>query len=147
MSVKPVPDGYHTVTPYLVVEDVNAQIEFMKKAFGAAETEKIQGPDGAVMHAEVKIGDSSIMLGQARDQQEPMPTCLYLYVEDMEAVYKSSLAAGGESIIEPTDMFYGDRNAGVKDPQGNLWWIATHIEDVSSEELHRRASAHQPGKK
>ena len=147
MSVKPVPDGFHSVTPYLVVEDVNAQIEFMKKAFGAVETEKIQDPDGAVQHAEVKIGDSFIMLGQARDQYKPMPTCLYLYVEDMEALYKSSLAAGAESIMGPTDMFYGDRNAGVTDPQGNLWWIATHIEDVSSEELQRRASAQQPGNK
>ena len=147
MSVKPVPDGFHTVTPYLVVEDVLAQIEFMTKAFGAVETEKIEGPGGAIMHAEVKIGNSHIMLGQARDQYKPMPTCLYLYVEDMEALYKSSLTAGAESVIEPTDMFYGDRNAGVKDPQGNLWWIATHIEDVSSEELQRRASAQQPGNK
>ena len=146
MSVKPIPDGFHTVTPYLVVEEVSAQMEFMTKAFGAVEKEKIEGPGGAIMHAEVKIGDSHIMLGQARDEYKPMPTCLYLYVEDMEALYKSSLAAGAESVIEPTDMFYGDRNAGVKDPQGNLWWIATHIEDVSSEELQRRASAQQPGK-
>ena len=95
------------------------------------------------MHAEVRVGDSIIMLGESGGPFPPMPTCLYLYVPNTDAVYKASLNAGGTSIREPADQFYGDRVAGVKDPSGNQWWIATHIEDVSEEELARRAEAQQ----
>ena len=140
MSVKPIPDNYHAVTPYLMVEDVDKLIEFVKQAFGAEETERIQLPDGTVNHAEVRIGDSVIMMGKARDEFGPMSSMLYIYTEDTDATYERALQAGATSVMEPADQFYGDRNAGVKGPLGNLWWIATHIEDVSPEELKKRAA-------
>ena len=138
--VNPIPDRYHTVTPYLVGQGLSKLIEFLKKAFDAEVIEKHEGPKGAVMHAEVKIGDSVIMMGEPKDGK-PMPTMLYLYVEDTGAVYKKAVEAGGESIQEPTNQFYGDRNAAVKGPCGNQWWIATHVEDVSPEEMAKRAKA------
>lgn len=139
MPVKPIPDGYHTVTPYLLVEDVEKLLEFLKQAFGAKETERIPSPDGTVTHAEVRIGDSVIMMGKPRGEFRPLPSMIYLYTENVDAVYKRALQAGATSVMEPADQFYGDRNGGAKDPLGNLWWIATHQEDVSHEELIRRA--------
>ena len=141
MAVKPIPDGYHTITPYLVVQGVPKLIEFLKEAFGGVEKECMKLPDGTVMHAEVRIGDSLVMMGEARGQFKPMPGSLYLYVPDTDAAYKRALQAGGMTTMEPADQFYGDRNAGVMDPAGNLWWIATRQEDVSPEELERRAAA------
>lgn len=142
MAVNPIPDGYHTVTPYLLVDGVPKLIEFMKKAFGGKETECMAMEDGTVMHAQVKIGDSIIMMGDPRGRCEPTPASLYLYVPDVDAVYRRAIEAGGESVREPADQFYGDRSGGLKDPVGNTWWIATHIEDVSPEELGKRAAAH-----
>jgi len=140
MTVNPIPTGYHTVTSYLTVSDARAEIEFLKQAFGARTTETLsQDSDGAIRHAELKIGDSMVMLGQARDQWKPRLASFYLYVPDCDAVYKRALHAGATSLMEPADQFYGDRNAGVEDPSGNHWWIATRIEDVSPEELERRA--------
>lgn len=139
MPVKPVPDGYHTVTPYLVVDDPGAVIEFLKKAFDAQETYAMRGPDGKVHHAEVKLGSSMLMLGAAHDQWQSRPGNFYLYVEDCDAVYKKAIAAGAKSLGEPANQFYGDRHGGVQDSQGNNWWIGTHIEDVPPEELDRRA--------
>jgi uncharacterized glyoxalase superfamily protein PhnB len=101
----------------------------------------MSSPEGDVRHAEIQIGDSRVMLGEASDQWKPMPAMLYVYVEDTDAVYRRAIAAGGQSLREPTTEFYGDRSAGVQDPAGNLWWIATHVEDVSPEELTRRAEA------
>ncbi|MFN3327089.1 MAG: VOC family protein [Bryobacteraceae bacterium] len=98
------------------------------------------GPDGAVMHAEVKVGDSRVMLGGARKEWGAMPGVLCVYVEDADAVYRKAIEAGGTSIKESADQFYGDRHGGVKDPAGNMWWIATHIEDVPEEEMRRRAA-------
>jgi uncharacterized glyoxalase superfamily protein PhnB len=141
MPVKPIPEGFHSVTPYLVVENAAKLIDFTKQVFGAEEKERMQTPDGRIMHAEVRIGDSVIMLGEPMGDQKPMPTALYLYVSDADAVYRRALAAGAVSLMEPADQFYGDRNAGVKDPAGNLWWIATHKEDVPREEMERRAQA------
>lgn len=141
MAVNPVPDGYHTVTPYLIVEGVAKLIDFMTQAFGAKESHRTTLPDGSIMHAEVRIGDSAVMMGEAKGQWKPMPASLYLYVNDTDAVYQRALQAGASSIMEPADQFYGDRNAGVKDPSGNSWWIATHIEDVSPGELAKRAEA------
>jgi len=140
MAVKPVPEGLHTVTPYLVVQGVAKLIDFLKQAFGATEMHRSTRPDGTVMHAQVKIGDSPIMMGEAWGDYSPKPASLYLYVPDCDAVYKSAVAAGGTSIMEPMNMFYGDRNGGVKDLAGNEWWIATHIEDVPPDELERRAA-------
>ncbi|HMZ81442.1 MAG TPA: VOC family protein [Acidobacteriota bacterium] len=141
-NVKPIPDGYHTVTPYLVVENPANLLEFLTSAFDARVTFASRHSDGSVGHAEVKIGDSMIMIGPAGPQSQPMPSMLYLYVPDTDAVYAQALKAGGVSIMEPANQFYGDRNAGVKDHFGNQWWIATHVEDVSPEELEHRAKAH-----
>jgi uncharacterized glyoxalase superfamily protein PhnB len=146
MAVKPIPDGYHTVTPYLVVQGVAQLIDFVKQAFGAEAKECMQAPDGSVMHAEVKIGDSMVMMGEAKGEHKPMPCCLYLYVPDTDAVYRRALQAGGTSLMEPADQFYGDRNAGVKDFAGNYWWIGTRKEEVPPEELEKRAAAYMAKK-
>jgi PhnB protein len=142
MAVKPIPEGYHAVTPYLVVNGVAKLLEFLKQAFGAEETgPRATRPDGTIMHAEIRIGDSPLMLGEPSGEYKPMPAALYLYVNDCDAVYKRALQAGASSMMEPADQFYGDRNAGVKDASGNIWWIATHKEDVAPEEMKRRTEA------
>ncbi|MEX2128624.1 MAG: VOC family protein [Xanthobacteraceae bacterium] len=139
MPVKPIPEGYHTVTPYLMVRDANATIEFLKKAFGAEQPHPpMKNPQGKIMHAEIKIGDSRVMLGEGNEQWPASPSALYLYVPDADAVYKRALAAGAMSTVEPMDQFYGDRAGCVKDQSGNMWWIATHKEDVSRAELTKR---------
>lgn len=130
MAVKPIPDGYHTVTPYLIVGDVAGLIDFLQQAFDAEETERMQQPDGRIMHAEVRIGDSAVMMGEANDDVAPMPAMLHLYLEDCDDAYRRALSAGATSLREPTDEFYGDRTAGVLYAFGNQWWLATHIEDV-----------------
>ena len=130
MAVQPVPEGFHTVTPYLLVADPPGFIEFLQKAFGAREICRQTAPDGVVRHAQVQVGDSMLMMGQANDQWPAMPASFYLYVPDMDAVYRQAIAAGGVSIQEPTDHDYGDRSGGVRDACGNQWWIATHIADV-----------------
>ncbi len=141
-KAKKVPRGFHTVTPYLVVENAAKLIEFLVYTFDAKEIERLRRPDGKIAHAEVKIGDSVIMMGEFRDGWSPMPGSIYIYVNDTDAVYKRALQASATSLLEPADQFYGDRNAGVRDPVGNIWWIATHIEDVSPEEIEKRAAAH-----
>jgi PhnB protein len=139
MPVKPIPDGYHTVTPVLTVHGAAKLIEFLQQAFDAKEVYRLAGPDGSVMHAEVKIGDSMLMVGEASDQWKPIQATVALYVEDADAWYKRALRAGAASVREPADQFYGDRSAGVKDLAGNLWWIHTHIEDVPPDEIRKRA--------
>jgi PhnB protein len=141
MAVKPIPEGYHTVTPYLTVPGVPKLIDFLKQAFDAREIERMMEPDGTIRHAEVRIGDSVVMMGEAEGERQPMPSGIYLYVNDTDTVYKRALQAGATSLMEPADQFYGDRSAGVKDPSGNYWWIATHQEDVPPEELKKRAEA------
>jgi PhnB protein len=143
-KVKFIPDGYHTVTPYLIVSRVSSLIDFLKQVFDAEERERIQMPDGRIMHAEVRIGDSVVMMGEAADSQAAMPAMLHIYLEDADAAYRRALAAGATSLREPEDQFYGDRTAGVQDAFGNQWWLATHIEDVSAEEMQRRAKAQAP---
>lgn len=138
-NVKVVPDGYHTVTPYLMVKGVAELIDFLKEAFDAVEIERLPGPDGTVGHGEVRIGDSVVMMGEG-GHFGPMPAAIYLYVKDVDACYKRALDAGATSLMEPADQFYGDRSAGVKDAFGNIWFVATHIEEVSPEELSRRAA-------
>jgi PhnB protein len=141
MAVKPIPEGYRTVTPYLVISGVAELIDFMKQAFGAEEVVRMARPDGAVMHGEVRVGDSVIMMGEESGPFEPMPAMIHLYVEDVDATYRRALEAGATSVREPADQFYGDRSGGVKDRFGNQWWIATHVEDVPPDELKRRAKA------
>jgi PhnB protein len=137
--VQPVPSEYTAVTPYLMVHDVPALLRFLEQVFGAVETERHDTPDGTIMHAEARIRGAAIMMGTARGSWPPIPGSLYIYVPDVDATYAKALAAGATSIMEPTDMFYGDRHGGVKDACGNSWWIATHIEDVSPDERLRRA--------
>ncbi len=141
MTVKPVPDGYHTITPYLVTENADKVLDFLKGTFGAKEESMMRMPDGTVGHAQFLIGDSKIMVCQANEKWPAMPTNLYIYVDDSDAIYKKALESGGESVMEVQDQFYGDRHGGVKDPGGNVWWIATHIEDVSEEEIKRRMAS------
>ena len=141
MAVKPIHDGYHTVTPYLVVAEVAQLIDFLKQAFGAAEIQRTTRPDGSIGHAEVRMGDSRVMMGEAGGEFPPIPAMLHLYVEDADALYRRALQAGATPLREPEDQFYGERMAGVKDKFGNQWWIATHIEDVSPEEMARRQEA------
>ena len=142
MAVKPIPEGYHTLTPYIVVDDVDRLVDFLKTAFDATEKERMPGKDGRTGHAELLIGDSHVMLGRAQPEWPAQPCMIYVYVPDTDATYAQALAAGGTSVQEPADMFYGDRNAGVKDPTGNSWWIATHREDLTPEELAKRAKEH-----
>lgn len=145
MSVKPIPDGFHSVTPYLVIKGVPKLIDFLKQAFDGKEIDRVALPDGTIGHAEVKIGDSIVMMGEARGGCEQMPSALYLYVPDTDATYRRALKAGGISKREPADQFYGDRSGGVTDPFGNIWWIATHIEDISRAELQKRAETYRKG--
>ena len=141
VPVKPIPEGYHTVTPYLVVQGAGKLIDFMKAAFNAQEMFRMPMPDGSIGHAEMRIGNSAIMLGEANDQHKAMPPCLQLYLEDVDAVYARAVAAGATPVAEPANQFYGDRRGGVQDMCGNYWWMATHIEDVSEEEMKRRMEA------
>jgi len=137
----PIPQGFHTVTPYLVVSDAAKVMDFLRRAFGATERFRMPGPDGSVAHAEMQVGDSIIMLGQPQGEDRTMRSMLYLYVPDVDATFKKALSAGAISVREPADQFYGDRSGAVKDPAGNEWWIATHQEDVSSLEMERRMAA------
>jgi uncharacterized glyoxalase superfamily protein PhnB len=137
--VKPVPEGFHTITPHLIVQGAPKLLDFLKQAFDAKEKYSLTGPDGAIMHAEVRIGDSMVMIGEAMGEWKAMPASIALYTDNADALYKRALEAGATSIREPADQFYGDRSGGVKDPAGNHWWIATHIEDVPPNELKKRA--------
>ena len=140
-KVQAVPTGYHTVTPYFTVKGAGKLIDFLKQAFNAQEIFRFPGPGGTVAHAEVNIGDSRVMLGDAGEQWPVRTGQVYLYVEDCDRFYKQALAAGAKSVREPADQFYGDRNATVEDQFGNVWSIGTHVEDVSPEEMDRRMKA------
>lgn len=135
------PAGYHAVTPYLSVAGAPDFIDFVVATFDGVETQRMTGPDGAIAHAEVRIGDSALMLTEHCDYLPAYPAALYLYVEDVDASYAKALSAGATSQEEPNDKFYGDRTAGVVDGWGNHWYLGTHIEDVSAEEVDRRAAA------
>ncbi len=138
MAVKPIPDNYPRVTPYLIVKDVVKQLDFLTKVFDANVKEKMTLADGSINHAEVKIGDSVIMMGRSSDEYPPNSSMIYIYVEDTDKTFKKALEEGAKSLMEPANQFYGDRNAGVLDTNGNSWWIASHVEDVSPEEMERR---------
>lgn len=145
-KVKPIPDGYHTVTPYMMHKDSARAIDFYKKAFGAEEIMRMPGPDGKLMHAEIKIGDSVMMLSdqaeqcpsKAPDPEQGTSTSFFLYVEDIDASFKVAVDAGCKSTMEPTDMFWGDRFGTVRDPFGYDWSLATHKEDLTPEEIQKR---------
>ncbi len=133
-----VPEGYATITPYLVVDGPEKLIEFLTGTFGGEVTERMETPDGAVRHAEVRIGTSMLMMGPAREESPAMPGMLYLYVEDCDADYARALENGATSQQEPADMPYGDRTAAVKGPCNNLWYLATRKENLTSEEIAER---------
>src|ERR1035437_9994984 len=132
MAVKAVPEGWHSVTPRLFVHEAPKLVDFLKHAFGAAGTFRTDGP------SEIRIGDSIVMVGEV-GVREAMSSFLYLYLEDMDAAYRRALEAGATVIEEPSDMFYGDRRATVRDPFGNIWQIATRKEDLSLDEIRNRA--------
>jgi PhnB protein len=146
-KVKPVPDGYHTVTPYLCVRGAAKALDFYARAFGAQEKVRMPGPDGKVMHAEILIGDSMVMLGDENPQAKSpeafggTPVSVMLYVPDVDAVFKKATAAGAKTVAPPTDMFWGDRYGRLIDPFGHSWGIATHVEDVTPEEMKKRMAA------
>ena len=138
--MNPIPEDHHRITPYLVVPAVARLLDFLKQAFDAVETTRpMMRADGSVMHAEVQIGDCHVMMGEPPGGFTPMPAMLYLYVEDVDAAFQRALAAGATSVMEPADQFYGDRNGGVKDPSGNMWWLAERKEKLSEEEVQLRA--------
>jgi PhnB protein len=133
MGANSVPEGYHSVTPYLFVDGADRLIEFVRKAFDAKENLRLPRDDGSVMHAEVRIGDSPVMLADATGpaaQFGAMPSSIYLYVADCDAVYRRAVEAGGASVMEVQDLPNGERYGGVKDPTGNIWWIATRVKAV-----------------
>ncbi|MEJ8636365.1 MULTISPECIES: VOC family protein [Streptomyces] len=139
MTVKPVPEGYTSVTPWIIGQDTAGVIDFLKAAFGAVELGRMTDENGRIGHAEVRIGDAVVMLFDAPGADwPPTPAFLRLYVEDAAAVHRRAVEAGGQSVTEVTHLFFGDRVGRVRDPFGNLYWIQTHIEDVSEEEMERR---------
>ena len=142
MAVKAIPEGYHSVTPYLIVDGAAGLMEFLKQGLGATEAfAPMTAPGGKIGHAEMKLGDSIVMLADATPEWKPLASMIHYYVSDVDAAYKRTLLAGATSVREPADQFYGDRSATVKDNWGNMWSIATHKEDVSREELDRRVAA------
>ena len=141
MTVKPIPEGYHTITPYLIAEKADKLVEFIEQVFDGELIFKMRNDSGKISHGEMKIGDSMLMLAEASDEWKATRTLLHLYVEDTDAVYQKALEAGAISIKEPQDQFYGDRNSSVQDSFGNIWGISTHIEDVSEEEIAKRMPA------
>lgn len=140
--VNAIPAGYGTVTPYVMVADVGGLLGFLERALGAVTVRASRLKDGTIMHAEARVGNSPLMFGQAKADFPAMPSGFYVYVEDCDALYARAVAAGAEVVMPPTDMFYGDRHGGVKDPAGNYWWIATHVKDVSDEEVERFMQQH-----
>ena len=148
-NVKPIPDGYHSVTPYLIIKGASDAIDFYKKAFGATELFRMPAPGGKVGHAEIKIGDSPIMLADESPEMGHVgpttlggtPVSIMIYVEDVDTIFKQAIAAGGEQQKPLQDQFYGDRSGSLKDPFGHVWHVATHVEDVAPEEMEKRMAA------
>jgi PhnB protein len=149
MAVKPIPDGYHNVTPYLAVENASEAIAWYVKAFGAKERGRMEAPGGAIGHAELQIGDSVVMLSDPFPQSSTKPPkelggtsmSVFMYVEDVDAAVKQAVDAGATVLMEVADQFWGDRFGTVQDPFGHTWSIATHVEDVTQEEMAERAKA------
>ena len=148
MSVKPIPDGYHSVQPYLAVDDAPKAIDWYKQALGATELFRMEGPGGTIGHAELKIGDSVVLLADPFPQASTKPpkelggttASLMLYVEDVDAIVNRATDAGATVTMEVADQFWGDRFGSFTDPFGHSWSIATHIEDVPPDEMERRAA-------
>jgi PhnB protein len=148
MPVRKIPEGYHSVTPYLIVRGGARALEYYKRAFGAEERFRMDGPGGTIGHAEIRIGDSMVMLSdespawnaKAPDAGTPPPVQLMIYVEDVDATFAKALDAGGKEIMPIKNQFYGDRSGTLTDPFGHVWTVATHVEDVPEAEMQRRAA-------
>ena len=138
MSIKPIPEGFHAITPYLFAQGASRLIEFITVAFDGELRVREARPDGTIMHATMQIGDSMLMLADPTPEFGPMPASIYLYVHDSDAVYHSALNAGGVSVFPIMTLPSGERYGGIKDPCGNIWWVATHVEDVPPDEQQRR---------
>jgi uncharacterized glyoxalase superfamily protein PhnB len=136
--VQPVPEGYATVTPWLISRETAQLIDYVTEAFDAEEIARVPGAGGRIEHAEVRIGDSVVMMFDTRPGWPPTPGFLRLYVADADAVHRRAVTAGGTSVTEVTHLFFGDRVGRVRDPLGNLWWIQAHIEDLTPQEMERR---------
>jgi PhnB protein len=151
MAVAPIPAGYHSVTPYLVIDGAAKAIDFYKKAFNAEELFRMPMPDGKVAHAEIKIGDSPIMMADEQEEYKGphshggTPVSLMIYVKDVDRVFKQAIAAGGKEQRPVVDQFYGDRSGTLVDPFGHVWTVATHVEDVSPEEMDKRMAKMMQG--
>jgi PhnB protein len=153
MAAKPIPEGYRTLTPYLAVDSANEAIEFYRRAFGAKERSRMAGPDGLIAHAELQIGDSLVMLSDpfpqssTRSPKELGGTTsgIFMYVEDVDAVVKQAVEAGATVTMEVEDMFWGDRFGTVMDPYGHSWSVATHVEDLTPEEIAERGQEAMAG--
>src|SRR5260370_17786017 len=154
MAVKPIAEGYHSVTPYLIANDATEAIEYYKRAFGAIELMRMPAPGGKIGHAEIKIGDSPIMLAdefaeigyKSPQTLRGSPVSIMIYVEDVDTVFARAITAGGKEQRPVKDQFYGDRMGTLEDPFGHVWHVATHKEDVPAEEMERRAMAHTPAR-
>ena len=144
-AVHHVPQGHSTVSPYLVTKHARQTIELITQALGGQEIHRTTRPDGTIMHAEFKIGDSVVMIAEASAEFPAMPCMLNVYVPDCDTAYARALRLGATSLREPARQFYGDRSGGVRDAGGNQWWIATHEEDLSPEEIERRARTSSQG--
>jgi PhnB protein len=144
-----IPRGYHTVTPSLVVAGAGKAIDFYKQAFGAVELMRFPGPDGTIMHAEIRIGDSIVMLGDEMPEQGGRgpksiggtPVSFFIYKENVDAAWKEAVDAGARTIMPLADQFWGDRTGCLEDPFGHRWWLAQHIQDLTPEEMQRNAEA------
>jgi uncharacterized glyoxalase superfamily protein PhnB len=141
MTIKPIPAGYHTVTPYISVMGAPKLIDFLKQAFGATEVSRHAMPDGRILNAVLRIGDSILWLADSPPERPPKLAQFYLYVGDTDATNNSAVAAGGDSVEKPSDTFYGDRRAGVADLFGNTWWIATRVKEPTPEDIKRGEEA------
>ena len=149
MGVQPIPKGYHSLTPYLAVEDASKAIEFYKEAFGAEENIRMPGSDGKIAHAELQIGDSKLMLSDPFPHSNVRPPSerggptgsVFMYVEDVDATFEQAQRAGADVVSELEDMFWGDRFGTLSDPFGHVWSVATHKEDLSEEEMAERSKA------
>ncbi len=139
MTVRPIPEGYHAVTPWIISRDTAGLIEFVKRAFGAEELARVVDENGVIGHAEFRIGDSIVVGFDAKPEWPDTPAFLRLYVADVDAVHRQALEAGAASVTEVTHLFWGDRVGRVRDPFGNLWWIQSRVEEVAPEEMQRRA--------
>lgn len=137
--IRPVPEGYHVVTPWIISRDTVRLLDFVKEAFDAVEIARVPNEDGTIGHAEFRIGDSIVMAFDAKEGWPDTPSFFRLYVENGDAVYRRALEAGAVSVTEMTDLFFGDRVGRVRDLQGNVWWIQTRVEEVDPEEMERRA--------